>query len=87
MHDRKVPFDNLARETALLFTKFLTKNTRVLLEAGFQPQLLRNMHRCLKQIFRQHGHLVRFVQNAYATNSVILYRLKQLMKASELPEF
>jgi hypothetical protein len=83
----RVPFANLDRGCALVFVRFLTRNTSVLTRDGFEMELLVEMHRTLKLIGRRNRSASRAVEKANEDNSVVKYRLKQFLKADKLPEF
>jgi hypothetical protein len=70
-----------------VFVKFLTRNTRVLEQQGFDAQLRQAMHRGLRAIARRSGGVLRAVDEAFDGNAVVATRLKQLLKSEKLPEF
>jgi hypothetical protein len=87
MHDNEVPFEHFDQDAALVFVNFLMQNTRVVVEKGFPQDLLKNMHRSMKQIFKTNKRCLRVVERHFENNPTALYRIKQLAKSPELREF
>jgi hypothetical protein len=87
MHDNAVPFASRDEHAALVFATFLTKGQAALDHAGFDSEVLKDMHRCLKQIARSNRSALRGIERAYASNPALKARLKSLLKAAERPEF
>jgi len=87
MHDHAVPFADRDEQAATVFASFLTKSESALHELQFDAELLKNMHRCLKQIARGNKPALRDVERTYASNPALAGRLKALLKAAQRPEF
>jgi hypothetical protein len=87
MHDHAVPFASLDEQAAMVFATFLTKSQAALDEEGFDSELLKNMHRCLKQIGGNNRVALRGIERAYASNPALTARLKTLLRAPQRPEF
>jgi hypothetical protein len=84
MYDNEVPFESFEPDAALVFAHFLVKNPPVLAELRFSHELLRNMHRCMKQIFRFDKRCLRMVERHWENDPAAVARIQSLNRAPEL---
>jgi hypothetical protein len=87
MNNHQVPFGNLVAESALVLSAFLSRDRQQLENEGFGRDLLRDMHRCLKTLFRGSGEVILIVEEFYQREPAVLDRVRQLANSWSLPRF
>jgi hypothetical protein len=87
MLDREIQVPGFPKEAAVIFALFLTKPRNALQAIGVEPRLLKEMHRCFKQIARRQKVVMRALEQAYAANPEMAARLQQVLTAPKVPAF